>query len=306
MRVALSSPDDEDLETDLIFHKIFNSLNKFYKKYNAHDVIVVFDSKSWRKIYTSDENEDKVTHKKYKGHRRANLTESKKIKLGIIDSQLNEFYEVLKSQTGLIVLKEKYLEADDLIGGWVQRFHDHKNIIISSDKDFIQLLVNGNVTLIDPLTDKPRDLLEWEDDAAYFMFEKCFRGDVGDNVINAFPRLRSNKIKEAYTDEFKRTNIMNNSFIIESLDDSGTLIKHTYRTGDLYDENKLLMDLTCQPDYIKELIDQSITNAIENRSSFNYFNFLKFLGKHELQAIIKDVDKFVPLLMGTGSGVLKG
>ena len=304
-RVALSQPDDTDTDVGVAINKALLSLNKFYKKYNAHDVIVVFDSpKSWRKSWTSEKNEDRVTHKVYKAHRRKNLTQSKLAKLQAIDSQLNDLYEMFKVQTGLVVLKEPHLEADDLIAGYVAKFEHDKHIVVSADKDFIQLLSNGNVTLMDPLTEKPRDLAEWEHDAAYFMFEKCLRGDIGDNVQSAYPNLRSKKIKEAYTDEFTRTNIMNHTFVVESLDDEGKLQEHKYTTKDLFEENKLLMDLFYQPDYIKELMDESITKSIQDRGTFNYFSFLKFLGKHDLQAILKDVDKFVPLLSGKGRGNL--
>ena len=304
MRVMMSDPDDIETDIGIAIHRALQSLNKFYKKYNAHDVIVAFDSTSWRKAYTSDKNEDKVTHKHYKGHRRKNLTQSKLNKLQAIDRQLKEMYELFRDRTGLIVLKETYLEADDLIAGYVTKHKDDKNIIISADKDFIQLLANGNVTLIDPLTEKPRDLAEWNHDAAYFIFEKCFRGDIGDNVQSAYPNLRSKKILEAYTDEFTRANIMNHTFTVESLDPEGKLREHKYTTKNLFEENKLLMDLTYQPDYIKELIEESITKSIENRGTFNYFNFIKFLGKHRLQAILTDVDKFVPLLSGKGKGTL--
>lgn len=304
-RVMLSDPDDTETDVGIAFHKALLSLNKFYKKFNAHDVVVVFDSpRSWRKLWTSEKNDEKVTHKVYKGHRRQNLTQSKLAKLQAIDSQLNELYEMFKNQTGLIVLKEPHLEADDLVAGYVNKFYTDKMIVVSADKDFIQLLSNGNVTLMDPLTDKPRDLSEWEHDAAYFMFEKCLRGDAGDNVQSSFPRIQSKKIKLAYTDEFTRTNIMNHTFTVESLDAEGKLKEHNYTTSKLFEENKLLMDLNCQPDYIKELMDESIVKSIETRGTFNYFSFLKFLGKHKLQAVIKDVDKFVPLLSGKGKGNL--
>jgi 5'-3' exonuclease len=196
------------------------------------------------------------------------------------------------------VLKAKYLEADDLIAGYTQKFKDDHHIVISSDKDFIQLLGNPNVVLIDPFSDKPRDLSEWDNDAKFFMFEKCFRGDAGDNVQSSYPRIQIKKIKQAYTDEFTRANVRNHKFVVEFLDEKGELKNHTYECGKLFDENKLLMDLSEQPEYIRELIDNTITNAIENRGKFDYHKFIKFLGKYELNRVLEDAEKFVQLMTG--------
>jgi hypothetical protein len=210
---------------------------------------------------------------------------------------------MFKERSGLIALKRKYLEADDLIAGFVQKYPDDKHIIVSSDKDFIQLLSNGNVTLIDPHSDKPRSLEEWDYDAGYFIFEKCFRGDIGDNVQSSYPRLRATKIKAAYTDEFAKANIMNHTFGVEELDTEGKLKTYTYKTKDLYEENQLLMDLTKQPEYIRELIDSTIEIAINNRGKYNYFEFVKFCGKYELIAILNNVSKYSALLSGKGKRI---
>lgn len=290
--------EEEETFIGLAYHQALMTLNKYAKQYKAKNIVVTFDTpNSWRKIYTKDQK-NCITRKLYKGNRRQDLTESQKKKFQILDSHIEEMYELFAAHSGLIVLKAKYLEADDLIAGYVQKFKDDHHIIISSDKDFIQLLSNPHVVLIDPFSDKPRDLVKWDNDAKYFMFEKCFRGDAGDNVQSAYPNVRSTKLKQAYIDEFVKTNLLNHNFVVESLDKDGVLQTHSYECGKLFEENKLLMDLAEQPEYIRELIDTTIMNAIEHRGKFNYFKFVKFLGKYELKKVLVDVDKFVPLMSG--------
>jgi len=142
--------------------------------------------------------------------------------------------------------------------------------------------------------------LDWDSDANYFMFEKCIRGDAGDNVQSSYPRLRSNKIKEAYTDEFKRANIMNHKFVVESINADGTLVSKEYTTGELFEENQLLMDLTKQPEYIREMMDQAIDHAVNNRGKYNHFDFIRWCGKHQLVNILNNISNYTSLMSGKG------
>lgn len=292
---------EEDLETtvSMCYLRAFNSLSKYYRQYSANDIVCVFDSpSSWRKIYTKDK-ENCITRKLYKGNRRQNLTESKKHKLFELDNHLDKLHALFKEHSGMIVLRKKYLEADDLIAGFVQKYKDDKNIILSSDKDFIQLLDNGNVSLIDPASDKARTLAEWDYDAKYFLFEKCIRGDLGDNVQSSYPNVRSTKIKLAYTDNFLKANLMNHEFTVELLE--GEAVKpHKYTTQKLFDENEMLMDLAKQPEGIRQLIDEALIDAENNRGKFDYVSFIKFCGKYNLNVILSDFSRYTGLLSGKG------
>jgi hypothetical protein len=66
--------------------------------------------------------------------------------------------------------------------------------------------------------------------------------------------------------------------------------------GKLLDENRLLMDLERQPPHIRQLIIDTIEAAKENTGKFNYFNFMKFLGKYELKKLAQQLDQFANML----------
>ena len=56
------------------------------------------------------------------------------------------------------------------------------------------------------------------------------------------------------------------------------------------------MDLTKQPDAIRNMIDDTITQAESNRGRFHYIKFLQYCGKYGLDGIRDKVDEYVPLL----------
>lgn len=296
--IPLPNANDE-IDIGLAVHKALVYLNKYYKQFKANEIIMVFDPEiSWRKAYTK--NKDAAyTKKVYKANRRKDLTQSQIERFKVFDEHVDNFYKLLKEKTGVITLRKKYIECDDFIARLTQLYPNDKHIIISADKDFLQLL-NSNVTLIDPATDKPRDLSEWGNDAKYFIFEKCIRGDIGDNVQSSYPRLRKNKIVEAYSNDVSRVNIMQHTFDVEWLD-NGTLQKHTYETGKLFEENQFLMDLTQQPEPIVKIMDTEIEQALTQRSKFDYMGFLRYCGSLQLHSIVKDIANFVPLLSGKGN-----
>lgn len=290
--------NSENINFAMCHHMALTAMNKYYKKVQADQVVMAFDNGSWRKLYTKDLTECH-TYKRYKGYRRQGLTKKELERFEKFDSQVAEFMSIMKENTGVLVLEKRWLEADDLIAGFIQNNPDDKHYIISADKDYIQLMRNSNVVVIDPITDKNRDLSEWDFDADYFMFEKCIRGDVSDNVISSYPRVRSNKIKEAYSDDFARTNFMNHVYDVEYLDEvTGDLKTKNYKTEDVFLENKLLMDLTAQPDHIKDMINQALEDCDKNRGKFDYFLFLKYCGRTGLDNIAKSINNFTSLLSG--------
>lgn len=285
---------DDDTFLSLTFMTALNSIKYLYLKFKPKNIIIVFDNKlSWRKVYTED-IESCVTHVKYKSKRHKNKTAKELERLAILEENIIVLKEMFQKHTSILTLSRKLLEGDDLIAGYIQLYPQEKTIIVSSDKDFYQLITD-NVKLYNPVSEKFRTLEDWDDDAKLFIFEKCFRGDDGDSVISSYPRIRRNKIKQAYTDDFTLNNVMNNKFSVEYINHDGDLIMTEYTTKDVFEENKLLMDLTCQPEEIKSLIKKTI---LEERDAncdvrMSMFNFLKFCNKYQLVNIIKNAQSFM-------------
>jgi hypothetical protein len=279
----------------LAHHSALITLNKYFRNFKPHKVVMAFDRTSWRKAYTADESLC-ISGKPYKGNRRQNMTPAEKEMFAKFIRHLNDFEDMMDRKTSVVCLAGDGLEADDLIAGVVDEFPDDEVIVVSADKDLIQLLRNPNVKLIDPATGEDRRKLlnkDYDGDVDYFMFEKCIRGDTGDNVQSAFPGVRKTRIKKAYTDAFEQVNLMNESW---SIGDKGTDDYKEFLVKELFEENKLLMDLTAQPDVIKDHVKQTIEKGFNDPGEYSHFHFLKFLGKYELKKISEQVDNFVQML----------
>ena len=91
-------------------------------------------------------------------------------------------------------------------------------------------------------------------------------------------------------------NIINNEFDVGDIDSAGNPVVYTYKTGDLFKENKLLMGLNHQPEAIRQLIDNAIDDGIENVGKFDYVKFLKFCHRQGIDRAIKEKDKFIAIL----------
>ena len=278
----------------LAHHAALITLNKYFRNFKPHKVVMTFDRSSWRKAYTADEL--CISGKPYKGNRRQNMTPAEKEMFAKFTRHLDDFEDMMKRQTSVICLAADGLEADDLMAGVAQMFEGDEIIVVSADKDLIQLMRNPMVKLIDPATGKDRRLYlneEYDGDVDYFMFMKCIRGDTGDNVQSAFPGVRKTRIKKAYDDSFEQVNLMNESW---SIGYKGTDDYKEFIVKELFEENKLLMDLEAQPDVIRDRIVSTIEEGFGDPGSYSHFHFLKFLGKYELKKIAEQVDNFVPML----------
>lgn len=282
-----NNKEDALVATGLAHHAALTTLNKYHKMYKPTNTIVAFDRSNWRKDYTK--TDACVSKKPYKGNRRLTMTPKEREKFEAFLEHVAEFEKILQEHTGIVTLSGDKLEADDLMAGVVQLYHEtHDIVIVTADKDMMQLLRYPSVVLIDPATGKPRTLVDYEMDADLFMFIKCIRGDAGDNVQSAYPRVRMTRIREAYGDPYVRANMMEETWTDAE--------NRELKVKDLFMENQLLMDLTKQPKQIRVQIFETVMDAMENPGSFSMFHFIKFCGKYGLKNVSDSIQNFAKLL----------
>jgi 5'-3' exonuclease len=211
------------------------------------------------------------------------------------------------------VLQNPQLEADDLIAGWIQTHPDDKHVIISTDTDFVQLIA-PNVTqyngvmehvithkgifddkgkpVIDKKTQEPKPAPNPE----WLLFEKCMRGDTSDNVFSAYPGVRtkgtSKKVglTEAFEDRNSKGYAWNNLMLQRWSDHNG--VEH--RVLEDYERNRRLIDLTHQPDNIKEIIVNTITTATSEQKNVTQvgIRLIKFCNLWDLKKIADQAQSY--------------
>ena len=227
-------------EEPLIRHFILNSLRMYNVKHRDEygRMIICGDGGSWRKDY----------YPEYKASRKTNRDKDSRDWDKIFNTFTNVRNEIAE-HLPFDVIHEFGVEADDIIATLVQEtqeFGKHEPVmIISADKDFIQLHKHGNVKQYSPIT---RKMVSHEDPVLYLR-EHIFRGDAGDGVPNV---LSSD---DTFIDEDKKQTPLSKKKIQTWLDDydnlENVMPSQAYRN---YQRNKKVIDL--------EEIPQEVTNKI--------------------------------------------
>ena len=306
---------DVSIKIGMSMHILFGSISKMWKKFNGSHVVFCLDGKSWRK----------EVYEPYKLNRRLQQA-TKSIREQEEDELFNEaFNDLIKfliEKTNCSVLKSQGLEADDLIAMWIKTHPDDKNIIISSDSDFYQLLAD-NVDIYNGITglritkkgvwdDKDKryeftlkndgkiklgaenpDYEPDEDWIEWAKFSKIIRGDGGDGIFTAYPKVRQTQLRNAFDDRKNKGFVWNNLMLQTWQDHEGK----THRVLDDFNRNKMLIDLTELPDEIEELAESVIQTetSAKNVPSVGIW-FMKFCGRHELTRLAQYPDQYVQFL----------
>lgn len=297
---------DADIKIGMAFHITLNGIRKAWKDFDADHVVFCLEGRSWRKDYYEP-------YKRNRSDARAALTEREQEEDKLFWESFDTFKEFVQEKTNCSVLQNPQLEADDLIAGWIQSHPNDNHIIISTDSDFEQLIApnvrqyNGvSETTIthegyfnakgQPVIDKKTGEPKKAPDPEWLLFQKCMRGDTSDNVFSAYPGVRTkgsrNKVglMEAFEDRNSKGFNWNNLMLQRWTDHNGA----EHRVLEDYERNKILIDLTAQPDNIKQEIANTITGSIEQNKNISQvgIRLMKFCNLFDLQKIADQAQSY--------------
>ena len=303
---------DIDMRVGMAMHIMFNSIKKVWRDFDGDHVVMCLEGRSWRKdFYTPYKANRKVTMDK------RSVREQEDDELFF--ESYNDLTEFLDKRTNCSVIQQPNAEADDLIATWIQQHPDDNHVIVSTDSDFYQLLA-PNVTQYNGTTDQIVSLEgfknaktgEWVIDKKtnevktpvvpeWVLFEKCVRGDSADNVFSAYPgaRLKGTKnktgITEAYEDRHTGGYNFNNFMLQRWVDHE----EQEHRVRDDFERNKILIDLTMQPDEVKEQSKAIIEEAKkqETKQQVGVY-FMKFCAKWNLERMSQNPGDYAEFLNG--------
>lgn len=300
-------------------HVTLSSINKCVRQFGADHVVFALEGRSWRKDFYEP-------YKKNRAVARAALTEAEQEQDRLFWDTYDELTKYLSAKTNCSVIRHPEAEADDIIARWIALHPTDQHIIVSSDTDFVQLVApnvrqyNGITdevislegifdSKMKPVVDKKTKEPKAAPDPSWLLFEKCMRGDPTDNIFSAYPGVRTKGTKnkvglmEAYADRDRRGFNWNNLMLQRWTDHEG----REHRVLDCYERNCTLVDLTAQPQDIKDKVDAAI---VEQRSHKDVgqvgVHFMKFCGKYELIKISESAETYSRWLNETYQGVLNG
>ena len=305
-----------DEKVGMALHLTLASTNQIVRKFGIDHVIFCLEGKSWRKSYYAPYKKNRVVDT-------MSQTEAEVEENTMFWTTYEAFTNYLKDRTNCSVLRDSKAEADDLIARFIHLHPDDEHFIISSDTDFLQLIApnvqqyngitNELITLGGYIKDNGKPVLDKEknpkllEDPQYILFRKCMRGDGTDNVFSAYPGVREKGSQkkagliEAYADRTKRGFDWNNMMLQRWLDHDG--VEH--RVRDDYERNRVLIDLTAQPDDVKLSVDTNIREGVRRTTIPQVgIHLMKFCGKYGLNKISDNAETYARWLNSPYTGVL--
>lgn len=262
------TPDEQEFRI-MVLNSIRKNVKKFKEEY-GRDVVIACDTKySWRKAF--------FPH--YKASRKKLRDES-----ATDWEQIFIYFEKVKNEikefTNYKVIDVNEAEADDIIGYFAQKHGvefgtgERKIVIISGDKDFVQLHKYTNIEQYDPVSEKKITTANPQ----LFLVDHIIRGDKGDGV----PNILSDA--DTFVTEKRQVTLTKKRY---------DHLFNSLRSGDIEDtwhfiRNRTLIDLSYTPDYIRE----KIQSEYEKENTKGKKSLMAYFAKYRLSALIDCLGDF--------------
>ena len=259
---------DELPDKDMIRHMVLNSLRgynlKFKQEYGTQ-VLCADGANPWRR--------DLFQH--YKHARKKGRAESSRDWEQVFKT-ISEIRDEIAQNFPYIVLHINKVEADDIIAVLVKEFHTKEKImIVSGDKDFIQLHKYPNVKQYAPIQKK---FIE-DKDPIKFLHEQIIKGDRSDGIPNILS-----------PDDIFTTGEKQRPINKKRLEEWANIenIPLGSETKKYYERNKKLIDLN----EIPGLIHNDILSKYNNYNINDRTKLLTYFIENKLKSLIENINDF--------------
>ena len=273
LMMNLNMNKSKEVDEDTVRHMILNSIRMYRQEYKEEygEPVLTWDSKhSWRKDYFPQ----------YKAGRRKGREKSS-LDWDKIFTVLNNIKQEIKENLPYKNLEVYGAEADDIIGVLIKdpkKWFTEKRMIISGDKDFIQLQKYPFVQQWSPITKKS---INGYNPNVYIQ-EHILKGDTSDGIPNVLSPdntftdgLRQRPLSRKKIETWVGENTKN----IPSWNDE---VKRNYQ------RNSMLIDLSNTPDDIETKILEDYKNA----PSGNRKKLLNYFIKNRLKTLTESIGEF--------------
>ena len=264
-------------EESMLRHFILNSvrLHNVNHRDKYGKMVIACDSRSWRKD----------AYPQYKANRKTGRDKSE-VDWDSVFQTFTKVKEELKENFPYIVVTVDGAEADDIIATLVKETQEFgKNepvMIISSDKDFVQLHRYGNVKQYSPITKK----FVTHEKPVEYLYEHIFKGDSSDGVPNVLSD------DDTFVDMDKRQRPLSKKKIalwLDNIDDLESVM--TYDELRNYQRNKKVIDLNEIPDEVTNNIKQEVENSQPSKLAGS--KVLNYLIQNRLNSLVESVQEFL-------------
>jgi len=270
---SIGNHHNVELDDNIVRHMFLNSLRANRKKFTEEfgELVICTDNRNvWRRDY----------YPYYKANRKKSRSNSE-LDWNLLFAVMDQLKTELNENFPYKVLGFERMEADDIIGILAHEYGTELNmgsepiLILSGDKDYIQLQRYANVQQFDPV--RKRWIRNSNPDK--YLQEHILKGDVGDgvpNVLSADNCLAVGERQKPMTS--KRLNLLLSGDT--SLMDEETVLR--------YNRNKRMIDLSQIPEEFKEqtLTEYSKEKPHGREKLFNFFV------QKKLKNLMSDIQDF--------------
>ena len=255
-------------DKEMVRHMVINSLRgfnlKFKSQYGSNVVLCADAGEPWRRdIYPN-----------YKHARRKGRVDSA-TDWDNIFNMITEIKNEIAENFPYVMMYIEKAEADDIIATLVKHINE-PIMIISGDKDFIQLQTKTNVKQYSPIQKK---FVGEGIDPKIFLHEQIIKGDRSDGIPNILS-----------PDDIFLTKEKQRPINKKRLEEWSTAdrIPLGSETSKYYERNKRLIDLSCIP----EELERTIINTYRDYKIPSRSKLLPYFMKHKLKSLMENIGDF--------------
>ena len=276
LMVKINGRNAVELSEDLVRHMVLNSIRGINKKFRKDygELVIASDGKhSWRKQIFPNYKANRKKNREQSGHDWETIFDV----INRIKSELIEFmpYKLIEVETA---------EADDVIAVLIRKMekivgpnHAKKILIVSGDKDFIQLH-NEWVKQYNPILNK---YVGKDETPSIYIKEHILKGDRSDGVPNI---LSDDNVfvegrRQRPLSKKKINELICAGFLYTALNDE---------ERKNYDRNQKLIDLT----YIPQELEEKIKSEFDNIKVATRDKILNYFISRKLKTLIEVIDEF--------------
>ena len=270
MMMQIGNHQNAEIDVNMLRHMILNTLRANRKKFTAEfgELVICCDDKNYwrRQIYPY-----------YKANRKKSR-DSSELDWNAIFTALNSIREELKEFFPYKVIQIETCEADDIIGVVTHEEGTELNagepiLILSGDKDYIQLHKYANVKQYDPVRKR------WISNAnpEKYLAEHILKGDSGDGIPNVLSPdncfvmgIRQRPVTQKRIAEWADINNMQDE------------VKRNYM------RNKAMIDLSEVPQGMKD----EILKAWNEENGKDRSQLLNYFIKNKLRNLMECITEF--------------
>jgi hypothetical protein len=256
-----------ELDDEMVRHMILNSVRMYRTMFNEDygEIVLTYDSRAyWRK----------QIFPQYKANRKKNRESDGKDWNSIFEV-LNQIKDEIREFLPYKVVETYGAEADDVIATLCKHYQNEKIMIVSGDKDFIQLQKYNNVKQYSPITKKHINGV----DAVVYIKEHILKGDKSDGVPNVLSP------DHTFTDDLRQrplTSKKMQSIMAQDIDDLDDEVKRNYQRNDI------LINL----DNIPEKLEEEILDDFKSATCGDRSKLLKYFIDKRLKSLTEQIGEF--------------